>query len=98
MAAKKPRAKHIPQRSCLVCRQKMDKRLLTRLVYSPETGLIVDTGGKQPGRGAYLCRQVVCWDRALQSSVLNQVFKTQITAVAKEILAAHRPSQANSQA
>jgi uncharacterized protein len=93
MAAKKPRAKYVPQRSCVVCRQKTDKRLLTRLVYTAEAGLIVDPSGKQPGRGAYLCQQVACWDEAIHSSVLNQAFKTQLTAVAKEMLVDQRPSK-----
>jgi predicted RNA-binding protein YlxR (DUF448 family) len=39
MAAKKgPRPKHIPQRTCIVCRQKQDKRNLVRLV-RPRQGL-----------------------------------------------------------
>jgi uncharacterized protein len=96
MAAQKPRMKHVPQRSCVVCRQKSDKRLLTRLVYSPDTGIIVDPTGKQPGRGAYLCRQVTCWDKAIQTSLLNQAFKTSVPAAVKTMLAAHRPAESES--
>jgi uncharacterized protein len=68
------------------------------LVYSPDAGLIVDETGKQPGRGAYLCQRIACWDKAVHTSVLNQAFKIQVTAVAKEMLAAHRPSQSDSPA
>ena len=46
--------KHRPQRSCVVCREKKDKRALTRLVVIDER-LQVDVTGKAKGRGAYLC-------------------------------------------
>jgi uncharacterized protein len=98
MAARKPRVKHVPQRSCVVCRQKIDKRLLSRLVYSPDTGIMVDPTGKQPGRGAYLCRQVTCWDKAIHTTVLNQAFKTTIPAAAKAMLVAHRPVESDNPA
>jgi uncharacterized protein len=93
MGAKQPRQKHVAQRSCVVCRQKTDKRRLTRLVYAPDSGVVVDPTGKRAGRGAYLCRRAACWDKALGSSILNHAFKTKITAVDKEMLAAQRPAQ-----
>jgi uncharacterized protein len=91
MAVKPVQRKHIAQRSCLVCRQKTDKRLLTRLIRTPDGAVIVDSTGKQNGRGAYLCHRQACWDRAIHSSLLNQALKTQITTEEKELLAAHRP-------
>jgi uncharacterized protein len=91
MSVKQPPRKHMPQRSCLVCREKTDKRLLTRIIRTPEGTVVVDPTGKQNGRGAYLCHRQACWDRALHSSLLNQALKTQITTEEKEMLAAHRP-------
>ena len=57
------RKKHRPQRTCVVCRDKRDKRQLTRLVVV-DNRLQADPGGKQNGRGAYLCDKPACWQRA----------------------------------
>ena len=56
MAKKQPRRKHVPQRTCVICRKKYDKRQLTRLVRTPE-GVVIDPSGKLNGRGAYVCDQ-----------------------------------------
>lgn len=73
MAAKKgPRPKHVPQRTCIVCRQKQDKRSLVRLVRTPEGPVLVDHSGKQNGRGAYLCQNPTCWDKVLKIPQLLQ--------------------------
>ncbi len=59
--AKKQR--RIPIRTCIACRDTSDKRSLTRLVRTPE-GILVDPTGKLNGRGAYLCDQAGCWEKA----------------------------------
>lgn len=95
MAKKKQgprRTKHIPQRSCVVCRQKFDKRRLTRLVHTVDVGVVVDPTGKQNGRGAYLCDQLACWEKALNNiSVLNNALHAEISEAEKAAIAAHRP-------
>lgn len=53
------RGRHIPIRTCLGCGQRKPKEELTRIVV--ENGaLMVDKGGKLPGRGAYLCPETAC--------------------------------------
>ena len=47
--------KKIPQRTCMACQEKKDKRELVRIVRSPEGEISVDLTGKKPGRGAYIC-------------------------------------------
>lgn len=93
MAKKQPRRqKHTPQRSCIVCRQKYDKRQLTRIVRTPDEGVVVDPTGKRNGRGAYLCDQVACWDKILQKeSLLNQALKTKVSPLELEALMAQKP-------
>ncbi|KAA3662254.1 MAG: YlxR family protein, partial [Chloroflexi bacterium] len=76
---KQARNKHIPQRLCIACRQKRDKRQLTRLVRT-ENGVIVDPTGKQNGRGAYVCDQPQCWDKIVKSRLLDKALKTEISA------------------
>jgi uncharacterized protein len=51
---------HIPFRQCLACRERKPKGELLRLVQSSQ-GPQIDLGSRQPGRGAYVCRQVECW-------------------------------------
>ncbi len=71
------RPRHRPQRSCVVCRRKMDKRSLTRIVSRPQ-GLLIDPGGKADGRGAYLCRQSACWEGAARGTALAQALSVKL--------------------
>lgn len=93
--AKQPqRPRHIPQRSCVVCRQKFDKRRLTRLVHNAEAGVVIDPTGKRNGRGAYLCDQVNCWDKIGQKpAILAQALKTDISPAELAAIVAHKPAQ-----
>lgn len=90
------RRKHVPQRTCFVCREKRDKRQLTRLVRTPEGPVLVDPTGKQNGRGAYLCDDPACWDKLLHNGrLLNQALKTAVTTEMLNSIAAHRPEAAS---
>ena len=85
---KKP-GKHIPQRTCVACREVNDKRSLTRVVKSPD-GVCVDPGGRLPGRGAYLHDDKACWDKALSKGILARALKTEISPEEMEALTAYR--------
>ncbi len=92
MTRKQPkRRRHVPQRTCVVCRTTTDKRTLTRLVRTPDDGVHVDPTGKRPGRGAYLCDNPECWDKALHSDVLAKALRTTLTDADRERLRAARP-------
>ena len=89
------RPKHVPQRTCIVCRQKTDKRRLTRIVYTPENQVVVDKSGKQNGRGAYVCDQVECWQKMTSKpGILNQALKTTLSSESLAEIAAHTPKTA----
>jgi predicted RNA-binding protein YlxR (DUF448 family) len=90
--AKQQRRRHVPQRTCVVCRTTADKRTLTRLVRSPDDGVHIDPTGKQNGRGAYLCDQPECWDRALQTDVLEKALRTTLTETDRERIQSARPA------
>ena len=86
--------KHVPQRTCFVCREKRDKRQLTRLVRTPEGPVMVDFTGKKNGRGAYLCDAPACWDKLLANGrLLNQALKTELSADDLAAIATHRPEE-----
>lgn len=97
MAGKQPprRQKHAPQRRCVVCREQFDKRRLTRLVRTPDSGVVVDPTGKRSGRGAYLCDQPVCWDKAIRyPGILNQALNAELSEAERAAIAASRPAAA----
>ena len=76
MAAKTARkVKHVPQRTCVGCRQVLSKRQLIRIVRSSE-GVVIDLSGKLPGRGAYLHDQKSCWVKALKGSLAHALRTT----------------------
>jgi uncharacterized protein len=65
---KRVRKKHVPQRTCVGCREVLAKRSLIRVVRQAE-GIIIDPTGKQPGRGAYIHNRRSCWELALKGSL-----------------------------
>ncbi|MFW5696178.1 MAG: RNase P modulator RnpM [Phototrophicaceae bacterium] len=73
-----PRPKHVPERTCVVCRQKHDKRSLTRLVYYGNS-LTIDPTGKLDGRGAYLCKDRTCWERAVKTNILDKALRAELS-------------------
>ncbi len=86
------RPKHVPQRTCVACRDKNAKRTLTRIVRTPDGRIEIDPTGKRNGRGAYLCTQASCWNRALTTPVLARALKTEIDETARLTLQTHMDS------
>ena len=68
----------MPQRTCVACRSKDAKRSYVRLVRTAEQSVVVDPTGKRNGRGAYLCRQRSCWQRALDGNALERALKIEL--------------------
>jgi uncharacterized protein len=84
------RRKHVPMRMCVVCRERFPKRQITRIVYTG-TGLQIDLTGKLHGRGAYLCDQAKCWERAASSDVLSKALQASLTGEDRERLMQAKP-------
>ena len=80
--------KHIPQRTCVACREVNQKRSLVRIVRTPE-GVAVDPTGRMPGRGAYLHDSRECWEKALKKGILARGLKTEISPEDMEVLQAY---------
>ncbi len=79
MPRNRGRPRHVPERTCVSCRTRGEKRGLIRLVRTPEGQVEVDTTGRRPGRGAYLCSNRTCWERALHRRALNRALRTILT-------------------
>lgn len=78
------RVRHIPQRTCVGCRQINDKRELIRVVRTPE-GVQIDRTGKLAGRGAYLHALRSCWIKGLKGALANAL-KTQLSSQDQALL------------
>ena len=70
--------KKIPMRSCVVTKEKLPKRELLRIVKQNDGQIFIDKTGKANGRGAYICNNIECLDKAIKSKRLNKNFETEI--------------------
>ena len=70
----------------MACRQVRPKRELIRLVHIANGGIEIDTSGKRAGRGAYLCKNLECWQAGLRGNRLDYTLRTTITKENREQL------------
>ena len=70
----------IPMRTCIVTKEKCEKKDLIRIVKTPEGNIVVDLTGKMNGRGAYLKKEKEVFEIAEQKKVLDRVLETSIPA------------------
>ncbi len=89
---RQPRQKHIPQRTCIACRQVRPKRELIRVVRTPEGRIELDPTSKKSGRGAYVCARRSCWDIALKKNTLEREFEVKLTPEDRTALEAYYAS------
>ena len=68
-----------PQRTCMGCNQKKDKKDLIRIVKNKDNEISIDRTGKKEGRGAYICDDVNCLDKLIKSKRLERVFEMSIS-------------------
>lgn len=80
------RKQKIPQRLCLGCRTLKNKRELLRVVRTPQGEIELDTSGKKAGRGAYICPNTACWQKALKSKGFEKSLRTSIPADIMQLL------------
>ena len=66
--------KKIVQRMCIGCNEKKDKRELIRIVLSKNGEISIDKTGKMEGRGAYICDNIECLEKAVKSKRLERSF------------------------
>ena len=80
-----------PERNCVACRSKRPKRVLIRLVMDTAGRLAVDARGRAPGRGAYLCPDPACWQRAAAGRPLGQALRADLDDADRTLLRAGPP-------
>lgn len=70
--------KKIPMRSCVVTKEKCEKRDLIRIVRTPEKEVKIDLTGKMNGRGAYIKKDVSVIEKARKSKVLERYLEVSV--------------------
>lgn len=70
--------KKVPMRQCVGCREMKNKKELIRVIKTEEEGILIDVTGKKNGRGAYICPNADCLNKAITSKGLERSFKMPI--------------------
>lgn len=72
------KVKKIPQRMCTGCGQMKPKKELIRVVKNKEGEVSMDLTGKKSGRGAYVCKNKECFEKAYKTKRLEKNLETKI--------------------
>lgn len=70
--------KKIPQRQCMGCRERKNKRDMIRVVRQTDGTVSLDFGGKVNGRGAYICPDPECLKKARKAKSLDRSLEVTI--------------------
>ena len=69
----------VPLRKCTGCQEMKNKRELIRIVKNDDGEIFIDLTGKKAGRGAYVCPNIECLEKAHKSKGLERSFKSPIS-------------------
>ncbi len=67
-----------PQRTCMGCNEKKNKKDLIRIVKNKQNEINIDKTGKLEGRGAYICDSITCLEKAIKTKRIEKVFEQKI--------------------
>ena len=70
--------KKIPQRMCVVTKEKTDKRNLLRIVKTKDNQILVDLTGRQNGKGAYITKSKEVLEKAKKNKALDKALEITI--------------------
>ena len=73
------KTKKIPLRTCVVSREKLEKKDLIRVVKNNEGLVTVDLTGKANGRGAYIKKDIDVLEKAIKTKILEKHLETTIS-------------------
>ena len=71
--------KNIPLRKCLGCEDMLGKKGMLRVVKTKDGEISIDETGKKNGRGAYICRDMECFNKAQKKHSLERSLKCSIS-------------------
>ena len=73
------KVRKIPLRTCVVTREKLEKKDLIRIVKNKDNEVFVDLTGKANGRGAYIKKDIEVLKKAKSAKILDRILETNIT-------------------
>lgn len=77
----------VPMRQCVGCHEMKSKKEMIRVIRMNDGEFLLDATGKKNGRGAYICPNVECLQKAIKSKGLERSFKQAIPKEVYEALA-----------
>ena len=80
-------ARKIPMRQCIGCSEMKSKKEMIRVLRTTEGDIVLDVTGRKNGRGAYLCKNPDCLEKAMKSKGLERSLKTAVPEEVYEKLA-----------
>ena len=78
--------KKIPLRTCVITKEKIEKKDLIRVVRTPEGNVVYDSTGKQNGKGAYLKKELSVIEKAQKSGALDKILEVKVSDEIYDIL------------
>ena len=75
--------KRIPMRTCIGCNEIKPKKELLRIVRPKDSPVTVDPACRTDGRGAYMCADLSCFEKAVKRRAFSRTFRE---AVSDEVL------------
>ena len=75
-----PKAKKIPMRTCIACKEEKPKKEMLRVVRGAAGEINLDFSGKLSGRGAYICDSEACVKKLSRYKLLNKAFSQDVSA------------------
>ena len=70
--------KKVPERTCVITKEKLPKSELVRVVRTPELNVIIDNTGRANGRGAYLKKDKEVFAKAKKTKALNRHLEVEV--------------------
>lgn len=70
--------KRVIERQCVACRALKPRRELIRLVRLPDGHVVLDTTIQLHGRGAYVCQERSCIERAAKARSFNKALRRNV--------------------
>lgn len=70
--------KKVPERTCVITREKLPKNELVRVVRTPDLNVIIDETGRANGRGAYLKKDKEVFEKAKKTKALNRHLEVEV--------------------
>ncbi len=71
--------KKIPLRKCVGCSEMKPKKELIRVLKTENDEITIDLTGKKNGRGAYICHDEECLNKAIKTKGIDRSLKVTLS-------------------